>query len=126
MLMTHGLWTPLRLILIQHANERARPTGTARLLSDPRLAMHLHVERWTWRGRNDASSIAKRLADLSSSPELVWADPAGGCSAGFVEFMGTTLEDASGAIGSCKVSPQSPPANEALCQAASASRQTAT
>ena len=67
------LW---HLILIQHANEPSRPTGTARLLDDPSLSCRLSVERWRWSGRNDAASIAEHISRLPHTPSLVWADSA--------------------------------------------------
>lgn len=80
-LMTRGLGQapssakrPLRLILLQHANEARRKTATGPLLLQDDLASHLCVERWIWSGRGDSDSISRRIQDLDARPKLLWTD----------------------------------------------------
>lgn len=79
-LMTRGLGPapssvkrPLRLILLQHANEAKRKSATGPLLLHDDLASHLCVERWTWSGRADSESVARRIQELPR-PKLLWTD----------------------------------------------------
>ena len=64
----------LSLVLLQHANELRRPTATGPLLSDPLVAPHLAVEKWTWAGRVDNANVAARLEALPGRTVLVWSD----------------------------------------------------
>ena len=80
-LMTRGLGRstssakrPLRLILLQHANEARRKTATGPLLLHDDLAPHLRVERWVWSGRADSDSVARRIQELPRRPKLLWTD----------------------------------------------------
>ena len=53
-----------RIVLLQHANEPSRPTGTGKLLSHESLAQHLRFEAWSWAGRADTAAIERQVAQL--------------------------------------------------------------
>ena len=53
---------PLSIVLLQHANEPQRPTGTGTLLMHPSLAgRHLHVQVLRWSGRADNQALQQQL-----------------------------------------------------------------
>ena len=51
-----------RIVLLQHANEPSRPTGTGKLLAHDSLAPHLRFEQWSWAGRVDNDAIERQAA----------------------------------------------------------------
>ncbi len=60
-----------RIVLLQHANEPSRPTGTGKLLAHDSLAQHLRFEQWSWAGRADNDQIEQQVAQLDR-PTLLW------------------------------------------------------
>ena len=60
-----------RIVLLQHANEPSRPTGTGKLLAHDSLAPHLRFEQWSWAGRADNDEIERQVAQLDR-PTLLW------------------------------------------------------
>ena len=60
-----------RIVLLQHANEPSRPTGTGKLLAHESLAPHLRFEQWSWAGRADNDQIEQQVAQLDR-PTLLW------------------------------------------------------
>ena len=60
-----------RIVLLQHANEPSRPTGTGKLLAHESLAPFLRFEQWTWAGRADNDKIERQVAQLDR-PTLLW------------------------------------------------------
>ena len=71
---------PLRLLLLRHANELPRRTGTGPLLEHAAMLEHLSVERAEWSGRADNARLEERLMRLPS-PALLWTDGAAATSA---------------------------------------------
>ena len=67
--------TPLRVLLVQHANEPRRGTGTAPLLAHAIARAHVAAEVVAWAGRADNDAVAARLA-LLRAPALLWTDGA--------------------------------------------------
>ena len=60
-----------RIVLLQHANEPSRPTGTGKLLAHDSLEPHLRFEQWSWAGRADNDAIERQVAQLDR-PTLLW------------------------------------------------------
>ena len=60
-----------RIVLLQHATEQSRPTGTGKLLAHDSLAPHLRFEQWSWAGRADNDAIERQVAQLDR-PTLLW------------------------------------------------------
>ena len=68
---------PLSIVILQHANEEKRTTGTGALLRHSSLKRHAHVEVWRWQGRKDNERLQRLLMDLVA-PTLLWATGAEG------------------------------------------------
>lgn len=75
---------PLSLVLLQHASELKRPTGTGKLLAHETLQPHLQLRQWTWAGRADNDDIERRMAELTA-PVLLWTSSGGGGGASAAE-----------------------------------------
>ena len=71
---------PLRVLLLRHANELPRRTGTGPLLEHAAMLEHLSVERAEWSGRADNARLEEHLMRLPS-PALLWTDGAAATSA---------------------------------------------
>ncbi len=71
---------PLSVLLLRHANEPTRRTGTGPLLEHAAMLEHLSVERAEWSGRADNARLEERLERLPS-PALLWTDGAAATSA---------------------------------------------
>lgn len=85
-----------KVVLLQHANEPWRATGTGKLLSDNRLRPHLEVTHWRWAGRAHNEHLA-RLIGLLDAPTLLWPGGSGvlnGCADDATTPRGYILIDA--------------------------------
>lgn len=72
---------PITVILLQHAGELNRPTGTGSLLQHESLAPHLRVDRWVWAGRGDNEQIQAHIKQCElcgSVPRLLWTTGSAG------------------------------------------------